>query len=854
MYSCRGIFRICSVALVCAVLLSCGGATEHAAPPTALPLVVAGEPYRAALGTPDNTTAARWKIVEGRLPDGLALNPQTGVVEGTTQHVGRFDLVVVVHEPPEQAARATVRVDVVEADAPHAAATASNPVAMTDLLSLLRSVPQGGWVQASLNRFSDVWVPDGLRPMDSNGLGTSVPSKIIAAWSGFAWDSNRGDLILYGGGHANYPGNEIYRWRGSTRLWERGSLPSDITRDASGNYVTLDGPDAAPVSAHTYDNNIFLPMVDRFLTFGGAAYNNGAAYRRATSNGQSRNTGPYLWDPAKADPNKVGGNTGSHVKRVDLHPEIVGGQMWHNRDFALNLAGNTQLPAWHLEGCTGYATENGKDVVYVGARLGLGTATQLFKYVINDVNNPKTDSWTQLGGYWDAPQGQTVCTFDPVQKLFVKLGNQTTPFTFWDVTATGGNSNYERRIGYTEPTGEWAARLASGQIDIRYCGLDFDPVRRQYTIWCGASDVWMLTPASVVSTSGWSLQRQAAPVSTSAPSVATGTGILGKWKYIPNLDAFMALQDSTAGNIWLYKPVGWRDPAGGEPTNQPPTVSLLSPSNGTQVVVGQVITLQATADDPDGSVVAVDFFDGSTRLAHVTAAPWRFEWSGAVVGTHTVRAVAYDNLAASQSSDPVTISIVQVPEGSVVLQDGLNGYAGTRDTHLTSNATAANWGTASALVDVYTYYAMMIRFAIFQRDGGWVPDNAVVQSAVLELYKSSYYSLTLSAYRLQCDWVELQASWNSCRSGVLWSSAGALGAGTDYVAQADGAGYAAWEPGWVAIDVTSGLLAMQAGSPNFGWRLRRTGGDDINTKRYFSREYAQVPGLRPRLTIHYTLP
>jgi hypothetical protein len=149
---------------------------------------------------------------------------------------------------------------------------------------------------------------------------------------------------------------------------------------------------------------------------------------------------------------------------------------------------------------------------------------------------------------------------------------------------------------------------------------------------------------------------------------------------------------------------------------------------------------------------------------------------------------------------------------------------------------------------------MMVRFAIFQREGGPVPDNAVISAAELELYKSTFYAVTVSAYRLLCDWQEMQVTWSACRTGVAWSTPGALGVGTDYQAVADGYGLGVWDPGWVKIDVSAGLIAMQQGSPNYGWRLRRTGGDDINTKRYYAHEYADNASLRPRLVVHYALP
>src|SRR6266487_5723034 len=79
------------------------------------------------------------------------------------------------------------------------------------LLPLILQMPQHGWLKVNTNLYSDVWTPADLEPL--NNGATNTPSKIILAWSGFGWDSNRGDLILYGGGHANYSGNDVYRWR-----------------------------------------------------------------------------------------------------------------------------------------------------------------------------------------------------------------------------------------------------------------------------------------------------------------------------------------------------------------------------------------------------------------------------------------------------------------------------------------------------------------------------------------------------------------------------------------------------------------------------------------------------------------
>jgi len=224
------------------------------------------------------------------------------------------------------------------------------------------TMPAGSWAHVNNTLLSSVWTPADLRPMV--GSSNPPPSKVLQPWSSVAYDTRRGDILAYGGGHANYAGNDTYRWRSSTLSWERMSLPSQVQYGISNPAITMaiDGADAAPPSAHTYDNNVFLPLANRMLVWGGAAYNTGSGFQRPdeVTAGVYRLTGPYFFDPAKADPDKVGGTTGSHVKRVALYPQIKGGRMWENRDLPRYLGGKP-LPLF-LNGCTASAIENGHDV------------------------------------------------------------------------------------------------------------------------------------------------------------------------------------------------------------------------------------------------------------------------------------------------------------------------------------------------------------------------------------------------------------------------------------------------------------------------------------------------------------
>ncbi|MCC6197660.1 MAG: DNRLRE domain-containing protein, partial [Burkholderiales bacterium] len=216
-------------------------------------------------------------------------------------------------------------------------------------------------------------------------------------------------------------------------------------------------------------------------------------------------------------------------------------------------------------------------------------------------------------------------------------------------------------------------------------------------------------------------------------------------------------------------------------------------------------------------------------------------------------AVAVDNAGASTTSAPVSLTVTPAPAGgTVTLQDGVSGYAGTRDTYLSVWHRTTNFGASNRLNEAVSY-TDLVRFAIFQSEGGPVPNGATIVSATLSLYKSSSYDYTYQVSRMLRDWSETQATWNQWQSGQAWSVAGAKGVGTDYAATPDATVYVGWSAQWLTADVTTGVQAMATGTPNYGWRLVGVSGNG-NDKSFWSREYAADPTLRPKLVIQYTIP
>ncbi len=92
--------------------------------------------------------------------------------------------------------------------------------------------------------------------------------------------------------------------------------------------------------------------------------------------------------------------------------------------------------------------------------------------------------------------------------------------------------------------------------------------------------------------------------------------------------------------------------------NEPPTVNLTAPLNGASYNWGANIELIATANDTDGSVTRVEFYQGSTLLGEATTAPYSFTWLRPDAGDHTLTAVAIDDTGASTTSTTVSVSVI----------------------------------------------------------------------------------------------------------------------------------------------------------------------------------------------------
>ena len=195
--------------------------------------------------------------------------------------------------------------------------------------------------------------------------GNTGPESVMNAWSSGAYDSKRDRLIVWGGGHWDYSGNEVYVFDINTMAWQRLNNPS-YNVSGTGPYY----PDGKPRSRHTYDYIEYVPPpFDRFCTFGGGSIYPGY---------NTSNTDCFNFDTLQ----------------------------WENY---------ASTPGYGLGSPTAYDPVRGK----VWQHGSTPSVCKLAEY------NPATNGWVIRGDYQSAIEyaHNAVAVIDPVRRKFLILGD-----------------------------------------------------------------------------------------------------------------------------------------------------------------------------------------------------------------------------------------------------------------------------------------------------------------------------------------------------------------------------------------------------------------------------------------------
>lgn len=377
----------------------------------------------------------------------------------------------------------------------HSALGAEAAKSAASLVHPVVSLKPGEWYEVPNSRMA------GLTPQPPPGGHTSTPGAIMSAWSGGAYDTKRDRLIVFGGGHADYAGNEIYAFDVRKLVWQRLTNPSPTTlfcgqlNKASGQTDLRWNGDGTPVSRHTYDGLQYIPYLDRLWVQGGSPWCTG---------GSDNQTWLFDFDRLKWE-KKVQApmNVGTPVSAYDPVTESI---------FTLSQS-------------------------------------TLLEY------NPRKDSWSvRSEPLWQ--NSENTAEIDPVRRRFIVIGGGAS--FYYDLSKEGilqrkqlvttGDTEiiYRNAPGLVyDPTNDvlvaWngAVKVFNSKANMRETPED-------------GSSVYVLNLDTLV----WTKIKARGSVKPPPAVRNSPMGTFGRWQYVPFLNAFMGV-NSIDSNVFFYKlPVG----------------------------------------------------------------------------------------------------------------------------------------------------------------------------------------------------------------------------------------------------------------------------------------------------------
>jgi len=97
-------------------------------------------------------------------------------------------------------------------------------------------------------------------------------------------------------------------------------------------------------------------------------------------------------------------------------------------------------------------------------------------------------------------------------------------------------------------------------------------------------------------------------------------------------------------------------------TDFPPNVSLNTSEMNDSYYFGTPIQIIASANDIDGTITLVEFYDFQTKIGEDDSSPYSFQWDNATVGIHEITAHAIDNDGLTSISEVYSIEVLEAPD------------------------------------------------------------------------------------------------------------------------------------------------------------------------------------------------
>ncbi len=317
---------------------------------------------------------------------------------------------------------------------------------------------------------------------------------IMSKWSGGTFDTLRNRLLIMGGGHKGYGGNELVSFSLETLSWKRitDPVPYPASR-ANGDYKNS-GTYESPISRHTYGGMSYIESEDKLFLFAGSGWNNGYGVR-----------GTWTFDLTSAEANN---NSSTNI------------QFWDERT-------SVNEPAAGLDGYTLYDSVTSRVFYHRQTSPGL---LRSYHYA--------SDTWTHHNSVGHSPQ--TFAVINPLERRIYEF-NTTNGINLrrWDIPNEPISA-----IGYAEMQtgGDPTMKTADDP------GIAFDTAAGKIVAYNGGTDVFSFDTGN----NTWTRQPAAnTNVINPGSSTAEG-GIFGRFQYSRKYNIYVYV-DNVDSNVFLYR-------------------------------------------------------------------------------------------------------------------------------------------------------------------------------------------------------------------------------------------------------------------------------------------------------------
>jgi hypothetical protein len=322
-----------------------------------------------------------------------------------------------------------------------------------------------------------------LCPPYSDIQGQSGCQAVVSAWGSALTDTNRNRVVIHGGGHTDYFGNEIYAID-----FNANPIAAVLVKDSS-HGTAFDSavaacseamPDGTPGSRHPYSGLWYLPTTDEYLEYGGSRSNCG-----------SFTDGLWAYSPTAG-------------AWTQLAPSTQPNE---------STNGSIAIPAY----------DPVTDCIYMDEAI----PANFWKYC----RNVSTTSWTLLGNLSgvNCASDDMTSAIDPVDRLYLCIG--------------GGyfNTVNLNTLATTDESAD--SGCPSSLISDNAPGMTWDPVQQRVVLWHGGNSVYLFNPTTHSCTTVTYSGGPPAPSTTSGASGQQMWGTFNRFTYMPGIGGFVVVND-----------------------------------------------------------------------------------------------------------------------------------------------------------------------------------------------------------------------------------------------------------------------------------------------------------------------